>query len=1340
MPSRSWKLVASALADTSRDRITSASVSKFLQDDFVHSLIKNPTEAFAPPTSQSKLDFETKTAAINVVPTPNDQYDIKEIKEDALWLTKAAKISEVAALRVVVLEFQSRARSHLTGPLSTQDVTNIQEAAGVSDAQASSILALLNVSAVADAEATWAEFEKESSRHQRLLATYLSERRSFLSAADSLVTFQHYSPATISQEAETLRRTTTYDLATLDELVPKYMSFLQDSIERLSAAPETISGELLTEQFEVDWIRTALTEATHAMTLIFQILDLHGDKFAAPEIVSQWYKFVGEFSFLDNLPGGHELVRELILPLQSLVCVISLKLLNIKRSLPYLNQDIDLDDSEDPYLASSDYLSQIHRTISDAANAGALTAAPVVFAWTLIVNTMYAGYQERSERRDLAQNQRAQDGFELDYQPSGRRNSAGSIVSIEKSPYDVFLASESLDRDVQYIEKMAMLVTRRDGSGAFGVMSEMATCLGTGSPAAFRPVVGSRMRPVFLDLLERSTPLVPYEEVTISCLISTLSAGRRYWDLGADNEAHLVLSEGLLEFFLGQSFNRYPYEFLPFITLCRVLLTPSPSSAEAEATQDVLHRLLFQTGKLTMEWAEDWNAYELVYEEENTNSFQLTQDLDLFSTSLSSKRRPGQDERFTVKAGTIGRFISDTGEVAQLEYVHSGLALLGKRLEANLSEDTYDTALGLLATDELAATISLLATLLRVEVIKASTGSSKASASEAGLDILREAGRALQRNKDIVTVVTDLLDGLIQTDLSILDDSKISAMTSCLHFLDAALSVCPGRIWAYMSRCGLINGESRAGRLSRITGNIDLFAGRFEFLLSAVKFFSSLVDSAITSPVQRRVAGSASGRSKGEENLWLGTSDKILSRVLLSVTQTTVDVFENSATWRFPSELDRSMLVQDVVGTMNKLTSFTFSIGNPDSPNSLTNCLLPAAKYILDSFAGPSSSFLRFQPLLATLLVAFQIPDSTLYPHRSRIVSERVNTVLAFATSLLRAADYLEHPSTGIQTQLFKSASVVARLPAIRRSFKTPSITLLSTLVESAGKGNSEPPSLLGYLGPQVSRSFIQIVSQLDRPFDRTPEVLATWNFFSAIMRNRQQWMANCLLTGKTPREALKGDSKLSKIPPDSVLSTALDKLRSISSIPSQETMAVLDFFTSAQNYWPWTIFAMQQDPGFLVNLRTYVRDLKSPSVVAKSDAKEAGNQARIAAYIAETFAMQLYHLRQMGQGEKFAEEVVNDLDYFLRSGVQVSGYNASLHMNFAKNFSSRYAGSSVDDFKRTPLGPRDLGNQYYYALDMAESMLNFDAGWTGSRQNGFRREMETANLNFSLVEAEVVS
>ncbi|KAK3374961.1 nucleoporin subcomplex protein binding to Pom34-domain-containing protein [Podospora didyma] len=1359
----SWNLVASALDDTSSDRITSVAVSTFLRDGYIHHLIKTPSQLFAPPSPQTKTDFDTKTAAINVVPDPSNRYDLDAIKNDALWLSKNANINEVAALRIVAIEFQLRAHNHLNGPLSSQDIVNIQEAAGVSDAQASSILALLNTSAAADAETTWAEFETETRRRQRILAAYLSERRSFMSAADSLLTFSlHSRPASSTgPNVDSLRRDVLKDafgydeLASVDEisieafeaLVPSYILLLDDCLDRSQTAPATVDAQILTEQLEVDWIRTALTEAAHAISLAFQALDLAGSIFASPELVSKWFSFVDTYEFLELLQPVHELVAELIMPLKSLVCAMSLKVLNLPRALAYLNREIELLEFEDAYVSSADVLEQIHATLTAAANANILIATPVTFAWSLILHRMYIEYQDRAERRDTAQNQLAQDRFELDDDEApgrGRRNSAGSIISIEKAPYDVFLVNRGLERDLQTIEQLALFAAQQ--GQVYDLISEMSTCLGSGQMGAFRPVVGARARVAFQDLLKMSFDFVGYQTEPVTAMASLLSAGRQYWDISLENSltttqgatARMLEDDVLRRNYLKQALNRYPCEFTPFANFCRIL---SAGLVSDDTCSELVMKLLLETPSLTVDWRPEWQQSVMFYEDDlsASNAFELAEDIDLFLPGPTVKRKFGGGEKFSIPMGTQGRFVSDNSSIALLEYEHSALALLGKRLEENVNGESNRCPLRPLTPDEVVEGIALLATVLRAQVLRLS-GPAPSAGSEPGMEILKEASRSLPRTKDIIGVICDTLDVLIQQDLAQLDGTKIATMSACLQFLHAALAVCPGRIWTYVARCGLVNSETRAGRLSRITGNLDMFSERFDFLSSAIKFFSSLVDSAMTSAVERKSGTTANSRlgSGDDENPWVGTSDKILSRVSLLIAQTTVDVFENTATWRFPSEIDRSILVRDVVGIMDKIASYSFSIGTLDSPTGLTSCLVLAARYILDGFVSTSSSALRFQPLLATLLVAFQIPESTLYPQRSRIIADRLISILSFADTLLRAASYLNQSSTVIQTQLFKSASLIARLPAVRHAFRAPSITLLSALVGSAGKGSTEPPSLLGYLGTQISRSFIQTTSQLDKPFDRIPESVTMWKFFTTILRNRQQWMANCLLTGKTPREALKGEDKISKLSDDSVLATATEKLRSIKTTSSEETMAILEFFTSAQNHWPWTIFAMQKDSTFLQDLRSYVRELRSPSAVSRTDAAEAGFQARIAAYIAETFAMQLYHLRQIGQEQTFATEVVNDLDYFLRDGVQVDGYNASLHANFARNFNRVYPGCSIDDFKRTVLAPKELGANFFYALDAAESMLSYDPGWHGPRKNGFRHEMETANLNLSLVEAEV--
>ena len=979
-----------------------------------------------------------------------------------------------------------------------------------------------------------------------------------------------------------------------------------------------------------------------------------------------------------------------------------------------------------------------------AASYGVIVATPVMFAWSIILQRMCAGYQERAERRDIAQNQRAQDGFELEnVRPSGaRRNSAGSIVSIEKSPYDIFLVNSQLDRDSQGVEMLAQAATAK--GLVYDVIMDISNCAGSTEQAAFSSTVGSKIRMVLIQLLKTSFPFVGYRAEPVTALLSLLSGQQSYWSLSnsastsSDQQvAALALQEpDLLSEYITESLNRYPYEFLPFTSFCRALST----CLCTDDRSDLLLDFLFKTPTLTLAFGDDWNDYELAQEEENSNTMKLVADFPLFAPKSTWQRRSPVEQPFCIPAGTLGRFVTDNGKIAMLEHEHSTIALLGKRLEVNLTPETYRLALGLLQPEEVAEAITLLATVIRTTYLR-SEELGPGVATEAGLNILQEASKSLSRTEDIITVISDTLDYYVQADLMSSNGAEISVMSACLKFLHAALPLAPGRVWSYMARCELLYSESRSGRLSALTGALDMLSERFELLQSSINLFDGLVNSAMASVVQRKPGTKSAGRQQNEENPWIGTSDKILSRVCLSIAQTAVDIFENSATWRFSPEIHRSIIVRDVIAVMDDLIICAFSMGTPDTPGGLTSFLSPAAKFIVDGFlSSPSSGSLRFQPLLSTLLVALQIPNTLLYPQRAEIISQRLTKALSFGSSLLRAADYLDQPSTALQTQLFKVCSLVARSYATRDSFRLPALSLLGVLVESAGKGTNEPPSLLGYLGPQVSRSFINTLSTLDKPYDRPSMTSGIWKFFSSIMRNRQQWMANCLLTGKTPREALQGDGKISKISSDSVLHVALEKLRSISAVPSAEALVILDFFTSAQNYWPWTIFAMQKDNSFLEDLRRYVHDLKSPAVIGKTDPQEAGFQARIAAYIAETFAMQLYHLRQMGREEIFARDVVNDLDYFLRDGVQVSGYNKSLHVNFAKNFKSRYAGCSLDEFKTTTLVRRDLGSRYYYALDNADAMLSFDGGWIGPRQNGFRHEMETANLNLSLVDAQIVS
>lgn len=953
---------------------------------------------------------------------------------------------------------------------------------------------------------------------------------------------------------------------------------------------------------------------------------------------------------------------------------------------------------------------------------------------------------EQKKRDNLLQ-QKARENFETAgaIRPAaGRRNSAGSIFSIESSKFDNFLESSSPPRDMQVVEQLAAGVTIH--GKVFEVMSRMAESLGPSLNGSMTPLVSSRIRVVFLELLKVSYPVVGYQSEPVSCLLSLLSPGQGYWDLTPNDNLsplqHIVSTtihdDYAMDFYFQQALNRYPYEFLPFITMCRTLCTAA--MIQDDERSDLIFDLLRKTPTLTLHFPHGFLGFDLVQEEENTNSFCLTEEISLISLSSSWSRRLIEDDAYRIPAGTYGRFITDTGGVVMVEYEHSTLSLLGRRLEINLAKEGYRSELGMLQPDEIAEAILLLATLLRVEQHKMAkeSGSSNALVLKDD-DLLSEISRHISGGKDIVTVVCETMDYYMQDELAMSEDAAVNVLSACIKFLHAILPVQPSRVWSYLARGELLNSESRAGKLTKITGSLDLVSERFEFLTTSLSLFSGLIDTAMSSAVQRRVGNKMANRQQAESNPWLGAADKVLSQVGFSIAQTSVDIFENTSTWRFESEASRTLLLQHVVPILNKIITHTYSMGGPSASDSLTSCLQPAASYIIDCFVSPSTGSLRFQPLLSSFISAFMSTGSTIYSARTQLVRRQVTSVLEFSTTLLRVANYLEQPSNSVETYFFKSSTLLVRLCAASDHFRAPALWLLEALVVNAGQSTTEPPSLLGYLGPSISKSFLQLLSNIGQPYLLTHEVKTTWKFFSSILRNRQQWMSNCLLTGQTPREAMKKESK-NELSADSVFATALAKLKVLNELNPEEALVILDFVASAQNYWPWTVFTLQKDTAYLDGLRAYVRKLRPAHATAKSDAVRASSEARIAAYIAETFAMQLYHSRHLGNADALAKGLVSDLDYYLRDGVEVAGYNKSLHNNFAKNFSSKYSGCSLDNFKRTMLQPRDLGEKYYYDLDRADEMLSFDPGWFGRKANGFQNEMKLANANLSLVDAQIVS
>lgn len=200
-------------------------------------------------------------------------------------------------------------------------------------------------------------------------------------------------------------------------------------------------------------------------------------------------------------------------------------------------------------------------------------------------------------------------------------------------------------------------------------------------------------------------------------------------------------------------------------------------------------------------------------------------------------------------------------------------------------------------------------------------------------------------------------------------------------------------------------------------------------------------------------------------------------------------------------------------------------------------------------------------------------------------------------------------------------------------------------------------------------------------------------------------------------------------------LQMALDRLAHVDQEEPQVTLALLEFVSRAQENWPWATPQLKQHPQFFTSIVNYVAKLKIPTLSVTDQIFTT----RAAAVVADICAVYL-HAAKEANDRSFFKTLIPLVQWYAKDAVEVSAYNSSLHANLKRNFEMRYSGCNIIDFKRTSLEERTPGRCYFYDIRMGQKLLSYDFAWAGTRSQGFSEEFERANVNLSLVEAQVVS
>lgn len=278
----------------------------------MHCLV-NPFSPFPAPTPQTKASFETKTSAINVVPSPQGRYDIQQIKDDSLWLSRETNVDEVAALRIAVLEWQSRPALKLL----REDLGDTAKVAGNASSQvafAASHSSLLARSSFVGRDAT-PTFDTADARRQRLLEVYLSERRFIVKTCEHIV-FAALCEST-SQDANGKSTDNSGWVAKLGHDIlsawnihgnvrDTKKNFFIGAVEAIDTRLKSLeygSGwprdEDSHQELEMAFARNQILEMIHTMQIMLMLLE-SSTKISRSDACLKWFRLMATFGFFED--------------------------------------------------------------------------------------------------------------------------------------------------------------------------------------------------------------------------------------------------------------------------------------------------------------------------------------------------------------------------------------------------------------------------------------------------------------------------------------------------------------------------------------------------------------------------------------------------------------------------------------------------------------------------------------------------------------------------------------------------------------------------------------------------------------------------------------------------------------------------------------------------------------------------------------------------------------------------------------------------------------------------------------------------------------------------------
>lgn len=1309
--------------------LSNTTLESFISDDETRRRLAKPFEPFPAASPQTKTTFDTITAPINASQPPNNDYNLQQLKDDALWLSKDLGIDEVSALRCAIVEWRQRPADILLGKVqngaNSQDLT--QSYFGKSKASAGAV-----------EEKTGVDFEDTDLRRQRLVRTCLDERSAASACSALLVSLAagvsgNDLPATpISPKTGT--QTTWIMLQArrvYDDIVGKQTTCaLSPCIKAATSLSKTLEGSAQwptalkdRPDLAVVYYDSVIQDLVNIVRVAMVLAFTPGTP-VSPEDARDWFKLMESTGFFSDLSPMSAAQNVYIPILQCLVSITAAAMLKLPETLENIARRRDAAQSVKApsypdlgpvhFITDDSCVKEINITLFQAADVGNKIAGPAIWAWSIITMII----------RDHAQIDKAQAQAQPD--EDGRAPSA-----MEKT-WEALQGYEFGDHKENPPQFFATVAT--DYMQVYTIIANLSNSLASAFSSDTDSSTTLVGRSVLFELVRASLPLVQYGEEVLEALSALFTPDiptRSFCDAsGPLYERALSDYDGFRPFVLDMAIARYPYEISPLLRILTSLATVR------EDDVSMVVELMDDLRSFTVLVPEHFRSYALDHEDEGTNRMHLTENFSIFDSRPSLNYYQSQEDSralvladggvsnaiSTITEGASGVIVSDNRPfVLKLDHCHSGLAYLGVLLSTLLPNSELITPPSAHGLDRYTASeiVALIVVLIK-----------GASDREESDHILGRFGFSLRDDLDIVTILSEIMElELLAFIDQTVHEGSLQLLIACIDFFDALVAYTPERTWSWLSRSSLLGINAGVSALVAVVSGVEVRVGQYGFLNSCIRLYESILDDATYGVVKRKPKPDAlQPRRRFDSPMETPeqTPERTISLVLAAYTRIAQDVLLNLNEWGFGILEEKAIVVTRLCNAFNGLLTASYGI-DPDvnGDKKLTDVLSVAA-------TTQTVSDFVLAPLSTVLAQGVEVNETSLVPAQQGMIESQTISVCKYLTTVIRTLKLRSGTAGSLPTQLIKLTPLLTTLLAARQSYRQPIAELLAELLAPAAADNTELPSILGQLNRAESKSFLDLLSQLDLPLTDLKTECTIWQFLTAILESSQQYFTMYLLTGSLPKEKYKSGEKAEAR--RTILGHALEQLADIRNMKPARAIAMLHFVAKAQQVWIWATNEVRTKSDFLKNALAWLNNLKPMSRSGNvTEIKNGIPEIHMASLICDVLAVNMHASLEIGDKSQL-KSIVPNLTFFTEQAVKVDGYNNSLHSNFAKNL-PRNLPCTPADFRRTRANPASLGDDYFYDVKLAKKMLAFDAHWHGKQ--GFGEEFCRANINLSLVESQ---